>query len=446
MLQNKYSYSVNKKLAEHYSDITSLTDSFNDFFGHVSSYSDEIQNLFKDIPVPTSELEKYHKLVKSINKLKCNISVIILCKNEERCIRRCLDSILSQISSEDEVIVIDTGSDDNSLNIIKQFSSVRLITTTWEDNFSKVRNLGLSIAKKDWVFFIDADEILEKNCIVLLREYLFIIDWLNIQPITIAPTIVNHDNSIAQGVRRIIKTNSNLHYVGLVHEEIRKNVNLLGTDVMYISFDNIILYHDGYQKNILVEKNKTQKYFQSLKNMVIKEPSHPRWLYFLCRDGKSFLSKDEYEKNLLEVIDLSDTSIHYRFYKIRALSNIISYYLECRLLEPATFYLKQLKVISPNLSDVVYFEVIINYITLKNEFALMLNQLISYRQTSNHIDYGSIHANYFHIDSLIALLFFEIEEYDKAFSIYKKLEDNHVGDYFSKYLPLYELLHNHYTK
>lgn len=76
----------------------------------------------------------------------------------------------------------------------------------------------------------------------------------------------------------------------------------------------------------------------------------------------------------------------------------------------------------------------------------MLNQLISYRQTSNHIDYGSIHANYFHIDSLIALLFFEIEEYDKAFSIYKKLEDNHVGDYFSKYLPLYELLHNHYTK
>lgn len=51
-----------------------------------------------------------------------------------------------------------------------------------------------------------------------------------------------------------------------------------------------------------------------------------------------------------------------------------------------------------------------------------------------------MHSNYYHLDYLIALLFFEIGEYDNAFSIYKKLENRNAGDFLSAYHSLYSIL------
>ena len=69
----------------------------------------------------------------------------------------------------------------------------------------------------------------------------------------------------------------------------------------------------------------------------------------------------------------------------------------------------------------------------------MLNKLIFYRQ-SHDIDYGSLHSRLYHIDYLIALLFFEIGEYKHSFDTYSKLGKRNGRDYLSNYEPLYTLL------
>lgn len=436
----KYSNSINKKISEIYSHSSAKTNIFKDYFHHVSSYSTALSNVFNEVSTVPSELNSYNLSLRTFMPNSTPISVIILCKNEERCIRRCLSAITSQSTEMDEVIVIDTGSTDHSLSIIKEFSNIHLIQTCWQDDFSAIRNFGLSKAQNDWVFFVDSDETLDTNSLETLKKYLYITDWLNIQPLVIAPTIINHDDSISQGVRRVVKKSSNIHYIGLVHEELRTTDQKIDTELNYISFDNIILFHDGYQKEIIKQKDKTKKYVSALESMIKQEPNHPRWLYFFCRDGKTVLSADTYEINLLKVVNLCGDSESFTFYKIKALSNLVQFYFELHDLDSAKKYLQELKKVAPYLSDLAYFDVLIKYIKLKLNCSSILNDLIQFRQTRTELDYGSMHSNYYHLDYLIALLFFEIGEYDNAFSIYKKLEERNAGDFLSAYNSLYSIL------
>lgn len=84
---------------------------------------------------------------------KLMMSAIVLTKNEEDRIERCLSSLVSL----DEIIVIDSGSLDKTLDIAKSFAHVKIINTEWL-GFSKTKDVGISQAKHDWIFWVDADE------------------------------------------------------------------------------------------------------------------------------------------------------------------------------------------------------------------------------------------------------------------------------------------------
>ena len=81
------------------------------------------------------------------------ISVIVLAKNEEENIKRCLKSV----SWADEVLVIDDNSIDKTVKIAKSFGA-KVVNHSLEADFSRQRNFAVSRAKNDWVFFLDADE------------------------------------------------------------------------------------------------------------------------------------------------------------------------------------------------------------------------------------------------------------------------------------------------
>jgi glycosyltransferase involved in cell wall biosynthesis len=82
------------------------------------------------------------------------LSIIILTRNEEAAIERCLRSALWA----DEVLVIDGGSTDGTRSIAERFApKVRWLERAWT-GFRDQRNYGLDSAKNDWVFFLDADE------------------------------------------------------------------------------------------------------------------------------------------------------------------------------------------------------------------------------------------------------------------------------------------------
>lgn len=80
------------------------------------------------------------------------LSVIILTKNEESQIKGCLESV----TWADEIIIVDSGSADRTLEIVKKYTDKIFIDKG--DDFSVKRNLGLEKAKGEWILYIDADE------------------------------------------------------------------------------------------------------------------------------------------------------------------------------------------------------------------------------------------------------------------------------------------------
>ena len=82
------------------------------------------------------------------------LSVIVIAKNEEQMIRDCLASI----KWADEIILVDSGSTDKTMEIAKKYSARIISLPTEKLEFAKWRNAGLKAAKGDWVFYLDADE------------------------------------------------------------------------------------------------------------------------------------------------------------------------------------------------------------------------------------------------------------------------------------------------
>ena len=90
-------------------------------------------------------------------------SIIIPNYNEEKYIKRCLESIFNQTinSAKYEVIVIDDGSNDNSIEIIKQYN-VKLLNSN-RSGAGGARNIGFDNAKGKYIILLDADDYLYKN-------------------------------------------------------------------------------------------------------------------------------------------------------------------------------------------------------------------------------------------------------------------------------------------
>ena len=87
------------------------------------------------------------------------ISCSMIVKNEEEMLPACLESV----KWVDELIIVDTGSEDKTIEIAQSFGAQVFTDYKWADNFSEARNVSLAKCTGDWVLIIDADEILEHD-------------------------------------------------------------------------------------------------------------------------------------------------------------------------------------------------------------------------------------------------------------------------------------------
>ena len=84
------------------------------------------------------------------------LSLCMIVRNEEDVLERCLNSVNSFI---DEIIIVDTGSTDNTKNIARKFTQ-NIYDFTWIDDFSAARNFSFSKASGDYIMWLDADDII----------------------------------------------------------------------------------------------------------------------------------------------------------------------------------------------------------------------------------------------------------------------------------------------
>lgn len=101
------------------------------------------------------------------------VSVIVPVHNGEKTLRRCVDSILLSTEKDIEVILVENGSSDQTLNICRSYSDkLNNVRTVVADitGLSHARNVGMGIAKGKWISFIDADDYIHPSMLAWLRE------------------------------------------------------------------------------------------------------------------------------------------------------------------------------------------------------------------------------------------------------------------------------------
>jgi glycosyltransferase involved in cell wall biosynthesis len=84
-----------------------------------------------------------------------NISAALIVKNEERTLGRCLDSIAGCV---DEIVIVDTGSEDRTREVARQYTG-KLFEFPWRKDFAAARQFSFDHATGDWVFWLDADDV-----------------------------------------------------------------------------------------------------------------------------------------------------------------------------------------------------------------------------------------------------------------------------------------------
>ena len=156
-------------------------------------------------------------------------SIIIPLYNKQHYIRRTLESVLSQTYTDFEVIVVNDGSKDNSLQEAKKVQDPRIRVIDKENGgVSSARNRGIREAKNEWICFLDADDIMYAHC---LEEYHKLhVEFPKIR-VLCASIDVNIKKYPSQD-RRYVVTN---YYKANIYSEMRTGISLLCTDCICIN-------------------------------------------------------------------------------------------------------------------------------------------------------------------------------------------------------------------
>lgn len=99
-------------------------------------------------------------------------SIIIPVYNTEKYLKRCIESVLSQTYQNFEMIIINDGSNDNSEEILKNYTSnfkIKIIKQT-NHGLSYSRNVGIRKAKGDYIIFLDSDDLIEKDLLNIINK------------------------------------------------------------------------------------------------------------------------------------------------------------------------------------------------------------------------------------------------------------------------------------
>lgn len=143
------------------------------------------------------------------------ISLCMIVKNEEKVLARCLESIRDAV---DEIIIVDTGSSDNTKNIALEYTPL-VFDFKWIDDFSAARNFSFSKATKDFIMWLDADDIIteeNKSKLIELKNTISDIDAVMMKYNTAFDE--NNNPTFSYYRERLIRRSCFQTWKGAVHE------------------------------------------------------------------------------------------------------------------------------------------------------------------------------------------------------------------------------------
>ena len=190
----------------------------------------------------------------------------MIVKNEEKVLKRCLDSIKDIV---DEIIIVDTGSTDKTKEIAKKYAT-KVLDFKWVDDFSKARNYSFSQATKDYILWLDADDIITKeNKKKIMNLKNTIAKNTDIVMMKYVTSITPHFSYYRE---RLLKRENNYIWKSPVHEVIELKGNILYTDIEIhhksikksYSTRNLDIYEKNIKKGYSLDARETYYYAREL--------------------------------------------------------------------------------------------------------------------------------------------------------------------------------------
>ena len=204
-----------------------------------------------------------------------SLNLVMITKNEESKLKRCLNSIKNIVN---EIIIVDTGSTDNTKNIALEFGA-KVYDYKWDDNFSNARNFAISKSNSDWNLILDADEFI--TTIDLNSVYKF----MNSNSKAIGQVkIINlfeQNGEIRESISFISRLAPNgIYFNGRIHEQLDSTFPRKRVD--------IVLKHDGYLN--------TNKFDRNISLIITELNENNNDSYLLYQAAKTYYSNKMYKE------------------------------------------------------------------------------------------------------------------------------------------------------
>lgn len=224
---------------------------------------------------------------------KILISACTITKNEEKNIET---SIKSYRKFVDEIIVVDTGSTDRTVEIAKRLGA-KVINFKWCNDFAKAKNCALDDAMGDWIIFLDADESFGGGTAKNIRKSVvyannnkknFIVCMMDNINIDIDNRLIASNRTV-----RIFKKGCRYRYP--IHEELYSPKDPI--DAVLFNKDTLYINHTGYSKHIINDKGERNLRLILDAIKTAETPLRKNNYYFYLSDA--YLSIGDYENSAI---------------------------------------------------------------------------------------------------------------------------------------------------
>ncbi|MEN9214722.1 MAG: tetratricopeptide repeat protein [Gloeomargarita sp. DG02_5_bins_242] len=214
------------------------------------------------------------------------ISLCMIVRDEAASLASCLASVQTLVA---EMIVVDTGSTDNTI-AIAQTAGARVAEFTWHDDFAAARNYSLSLAQGEWIIVLDADEVLVPAVIPLIQEAVQ-------QPDLIAVNLLRQELGSCQSpyslVSRLFRNRPDIRFERAYHELIDDSIAQIRQKEPHWrvgSLASVALQHQGYTPAAIQSKDKTARMQRILSQALAR---HPEDAYLGAKLAALYLAQGE---------------------------------------------------------------------------------------------------------------------------------------------------------
>ncbi|TCK97818.1 glycosyltransferase involved in cell wall biosynthesis [Natranaerovirga hydrolytica] len=251
------------------------------------------------------------------------ISLCMIVKNEEKVLSRCLDSVKDIV---DEIVIVDTGSTDHTKEIAQEYDAI-IYDFEWINDFSKARNFAFSKGTKDYLMWLDADDVIleeDRKKLMDLKEKMD----NSIDVVMMKYNIGKASNGealVAFYRERLLKRLANFKWVEPVHEYIEFKGNVITTD--------ITITHRKEKKRTTRNLNILEQYIQKQKEVKARHYFYyARELFHHNRLEEAIMNYEKYfQKDTSNMSQTLDACMDlYKIYKLHkkeemALQSLLRY-------------------------------------------------------------------------------------------------------------------------